>query len=296
MAHEDAPLETEALNIYYQRKGDGIFHPRHQVIHRSEEYAEEGFAILRKMQAQHFWYRGRHRFLLFALDRHIPDQAMGLHAIDLGGGVGGWLRDLERSRGGNRYERLALGDSSISALRHAAEVIPKQVQRFQVDLLNLKMKDQWDIAFLLDVIEHLPNDRLAIEQTKHALKPGGLLLITAPAFQQLWSYNDDMAHHLRRYQRRDFKRLASQTGFELVDTRYFMFFLSPLLLLSRLGRRPSHLTAVKLARLVEKQHEVPSPLLNKALTMVFAAESPLGNWLPFPWGTSLLGVFRKPLS
>jgi hypothetical protein len=30
------------------------------------------------------------------------------------------------------------------------------------------------------------------------------------------------------------------------------------------------------------------------LAAVFAAETPLGHFLRFPWGTSVLGVFRKP--
>jgi 2-polyprenyl-3-methyl-5-hydroxy-6-metoxy-1,4-benzoquinol methylase len=81
---------------------------------------------------------------------------------------------------------------------------------------------------LLDVIEHLPDDLQALRQARDALKPGGYLFITTPAFPQLWSYNDDMAHHLRRYRGSDFVRLARESGLTLCDSRYFMFFLSPI--------------------------------------------------------------------
>ena len=37
------------------------------------------------------------------------------------------------------------------------------------------------------------------ERQKKALKSGGLLFVTAPAFRQFWSYNDELVHHLRRY-------------------------------------------------------------------------------------------------
>jgi hypothetical protein len=38
------------------------------------------------MQERHFWYRGRHRFLLHALDRQRPVGSGPLSAVDLGGG------------------------------------------------------------------------------------------------------------------------------------------------------------------------------------------------------------------
>ncbi|NCC40957.1 MAG: hypothetical protein EOM21_16220 [Gammaproteobacteria bacterium] len=46
-------------------------------------------------------------------------------------------------------------------------------------------------------------------------------------------------------------------------------------------------------QLARSQHQVPSAPLNLALTAAFGAETPLGHWLRFPWGTSILGVFRK---
>ena len=55
------------------------------VRHRDEEYEEGGFETLRDMQERHFWYRGRHRFLLAAVNRYLPQPEQSLSAIDLGG-------------------------------------------------------------------------------------------------------------------------------------------------------------------------------------------------------------------
>jgi hypothetical protein len=65
----------------------GIYRPSVLVTHRDEEYEQDGFALLHEMQERHFWYRGRHRFLLAALDRHLPKSAENLRAIDLGGAL-----------------------------------------------------------------------------------------------------------------------------------------------------------------------------------------------------------------
>lgn len=119
--------------------------------------------------------------------------------------------------------------------------------------------------------------------------------MATPAFNAFRTCNDDLAHHVRRYRRPDFARLAAACGLELCWARYFLFFLSPLLLLSRL-RVPDieHMTADEVRAHLRRTHRVPSPPLNAILGAIFALETPLGSWLAFPWGTSILGVFRKP--
>lgn len=272
---------------------DGIHRPSTPVQHRDGEYDPAGFATLWAMQARHFWYRGRHRFLLAALDRWLTPDSGPRAAVDLGGGVGGWVRYLAGRRP-EGFCPLALADSSEIALQLAGTVLPAGVVRYQVDLMNLGWREQWDVAFLLDVIEHLPDDAGALRQAARALKPGGLLFVTTPAFQQFWSYNDDPAHHLRRYTRRDFAVLAKRTGLELCDARYFMFLLSPLYWLARRRGGIAGMTTAEKQALLARSHRVPTAPFNLALTAVFAAETPLGHWLRFPWGTSLLGVFRRP--
>jgi SAM-dependent methyltransferase len=281
------------MAVHYQFGPDGIRTPDFKIQHRTDEYPEEGFTTLWAMQQRHFWYRGRHRFLLHALDRHRPATPSPLAAVDLGGGVGGWVRYL-RERRPEVFRPLALADSSRTALRMAGSVLPDGVERFQVDLMNLGWEDQWDVAFLLDVIEHLPDDVETLRQARAALKPGGLLFVTTPAFKQFWSYNDDLAHHLRRYTRSDFARLAERANLQLCDTRYFMFLLSPLYWLARKGQGIDNMTDEEKATMVKNAHRVPPAAVNYALAAVFAAETPLGHFLRFPWGTSVLGVFRKP--
>ena len=175
----------------------------------------------------------------------------------------------------------------------AEKILPSGIDRYQIDLMNLGWEDEWDIAFMFDVIEHIPDDIEAVRHVIKALKPGGLLFVATPAFQQFWRYNDDHANHLRRYTRGDFRVIAEQTGLKLLDSRYFMFFLSPLYVLSRLKPGFGKLSQEEKRKVVEDHHKVPALPINAALTAVFATETPLGHWLPFPWGTSILGVFRR---
>ena len=272
---------------------EGIDYPTAPIQHRNEEYDEHGFETLWAMQRQHFWYRGRHRFLLHALDRFLPPSPPPWTAVDLGGGVGGWVHYLHDRRS-KQFEILALADSSRVALCRAGDLLPAGVPRYQIDLMHLGWREHWNVAFLLDVIEHLPDDGQALREAGHALKPGGLLFVTTPALPQFWSYNDEFAHHLRRYTRADFVRLAEQSGLQLCDARYFMFLLSPLYLLARHRPGIATLSADEKREVAIRAHQLPHPAINTLLAAAFAAETPLGHWVHFPWGTSLLGVFRKP--
>ncbi|MGA1368428.1 MAG: class I SAM-dependent methyltransferase, partial [Blastocatellia bacterium] len=80
----------------------------------------------------------------------------------------------------------------------------------------------------------------------------------------------------------------------LCDARYFMFFLSPLYLLSRMKPGIDRLTEAEKNALIERQHQTPSMPVNTVLSLLFGAETLVGHRLSFPWGTSILGVFRKP--
>ena len=58
----------------------------------------------------------------------------------------------------------------------------------------------------------------------------------------VWSIHDNFAHHQRRYVRKDFELLAQKTGLKFIDARYFMFFLSPLYILTRSKARLDQLS------------------------------------------------------
>jgi SAM-dependent methyltransferase len=214
--------------------------------------------------------------------------------VDLGGGCGGWVHYLQQ-RCPDLFAELALADSSADALALAAAVVGPGVGRYQVDLLRLQWRQRWDVAFLLDVLEHVPRHVEVLRQVRESLRPGGLVLVTTPALRAFWSYNDDLSHHVRRYSRRDFRRLARRSGLELCFSRYFMFLLSPLLVLSRL-RAPdlARLSEEEVRAYLDRTHRVPPWPVNQALRLVFSLESPAGVWLPFPWGTSVLAVLRRP--
>lgn len=283
---------------YRLDESTGIRTPPNPVRHRDLEYDPRGHERLAAMQRDHFWYRGRRRFLLHAVRKwavpRFPRDSVP-RVIDLGAGGGGWIRHLAESSPWSGAE-WAIADSSAGSLRSAAGSLPAHAGRYHADVLDLQWSDRWDCAFLLDVLEHLPDHEGALREIARAVAPGGLLFVTVPAMQAFWSYVDEVGHHRRRYHVADFAPLARDTGWRLLDCRYFMFFLSPLLWWSRSrrGRAVERMTFDERLASAQRGDAVPPAPLNLALSAVFAGETPLGHRVRFPWGTSLLAVMEKP--
>lgn len=279
----------------YRKGPDGIWRHPKAAGHRAADYDEEGIGALARMQRKHFWYSGRHRFLEVAFRWVLNEIVHPLpRVLDAGAGAGGWVRHLLNRASTLPNVRLAAGDSSEASLAYLANISGLD-EVYHLDLLQLHWTDHWDCIFSLDVIEHLDDDRKALAELYLALRPGGHLILAVPAFRFFWSYNDEFARHKRRYIKDDIKGLAKSTGFQVVRQRYFMFYLSPLLWLSRL-KKPllDESDPVAVSKYLEATHRVPHPVLNKLLAAIFSVESPLGWYLPFPWGTSLMAVLRKP--
>lgn len=273
---------------------DGVW-SRQALVHREAEYDSRGFAVLARMQSQHFWYLGRRRFIAELLRKHIPvTNRSGRRVIDLGAGCGGFIQYLA-ALGLFPESEFAVGDSSLAALKYCKQTLASTASAYQIDLMNLGWSERWDTTLLLDVIEHLPDDVGALREVYKSLEPGGYCLVTVPALKQFWSWNDDAVGHQRRYSVKDLSERLQSVGFRVLDARYFMFLLSPLLLASRLAnsRKVASLTDEDRWRLVEESHAIPAAPVNQLMRAVFSLETPAGHLVRFPWGTSAIALCQK---
>lgn len=254
-------------------------------------YPEYSQAILHEMYDRHFWYRGRRRFVLAALCSQLKNLGRldaPLDVADLGGGNGNWLAFLAQT-GRLPLRRQVLADLSPEALSYAESLLGPEVEKCQIDLTRpLPWESEFDIVFLLDVLEHFRNDQTLLSHVRTSLRPGGLCVITVPALPQFWSWNDRLAGHFRRYRLQDLKHCLVQAEFRPLLLRYFCFFLTPVYLLARTVLKPKNPEDPFVQ--VERFHRVPSFWLNNLLSFLFACETPLGIYLPFPWGSSALAI------
>lgn len=94
----------------------------------------------------------------------------------------------------------------------------------------------FDLVCAFDVIEHVEDDQLAVNELKRVAKKGALVLITVPAFNSLWSHHDVINHHFRRYKSQEVIHLFEKVADgKRIYVTYFNFFLFPFIYFIRKG-------------------------------------------------------------
>ena len=159
----------------------------------------------------HWWYRGRRRVLHAELDR------VGLGAdariLDAGCGSGRMLDEL-RARG--TVIGVDADAGAVDATRrrgHAARICAVERMPFA--------DASFDLVTCLDVIEHTPDDRCTLRELRRVTRPGGTLVVTVPAYQALWSADDVVNGHYRRYRMPELRAAAQEAGWCHVRDSYF---------------------------------------------------------------------------
>lgn len=230
------------------------------------------------MERNHFWFAARRRLVEGLLRRSA--RTPGISVLDLG--VGGGLFCQQLAQSGDRMTAIDFLPGGLLRLRRDAPA----VKLVQSSAESLSLRDaSFDAALALDVLEHI-DDHAATAELFRVLRPGGCLIITVPAFPALWSFRDTAAGHRRRYRRQALVQLLGAAGFAVEQTGYYQCLLFPLAILSRWAGRRNAAT--------RDWEDAPPKLLNQLFLAISSAEVLLGGFIPWPYGSSLFAVARRP--
>lgn len=241
-------------------------------------FGPERLARLARAERWHFWFVGRQALVRRSLGRHLG--GAGRLILDVGCGTGFMTETLAEA--GHRGVGIDLRPEGL----RAGEGRPPGCRYLRADATRLPFREgRFDGVLLLDVLEHV-DDRLLLAEVRRVLRPGGVAVVTAPAMPWLWSRRDEAAGHLRRYTRRRLVASIREAGLGVEEIGYYQFFLFPLVVATRFLGRGS--------RTVQDAEERPSPFLNDVMRRINAWEVRLAEFIPWPWGSSLAAVCRKP--
>jgi SAM-dependent methyltransferase len=230
-----------------------------------------------EIEDRHWWFVARKAIVLGLLDRYLPASSQRI-VLDAGCGTGGLLKDLQR------YGKVVAADFSAEAVKFCKL---RGYSICQSSILKTPFRaDSFDCIVGLDVIEHLDEDLVALQELYRICKTGGYLCLTVPAFQFLWSSHDELNHHKRRYSKPQLEVQLRSARFQVLRCSYFNSFLFPFILLGRLfsrggGEEPG------------PEWRIPSRALNAGLSRAFAAELPLLREVDLPFGASILAIAKK---
>lgn len=225
----------------------------------------------RDLYMRHWWWRAREHAVLKVLHRHLlPSRRQRI--LDVGCGDGLF------------FSRLAEFGEVQGVEPDAALVDPLGPYRSRIRIApfdaNFQSAEPYSVMLMLDVLEHLDNPAEALGHAHSLLEPMGALLVTVPAFQLLWTNHDVINHHRVRYRRGTIGPLLRQTGFMVLEERYWYQWICPIKLAIRLSegilRRPP-----RVAR-------VPSQWINRPLYWISRAEQETLGAIGIPFGSTLM--------
>jgi 2-polyprenyl-3-methyl-5-hydroxy-6-metoxy-1,4-benzoquinol methylase len=236
----------------------------------------EAYQIMSDSEESFWWYRVRRQIIADTVQRFV---ATGSMLLDFGAGHG-----ATASRLCELGYRVVVTDNSEEALHACSErgletIAPEELATGGY---------AFDAVLACDVLEHVADDEAVIRLLRNALRPGGLILVTVPAFEFLWSGEDYVSEHVRRYNWRGLARLLDGAGFERMWQSHFNAILFAPVACTILWKR-----LMKPRDMYSSNVRPLPPWLDYVLGRLFALELHLLGWLRFPLGTSLIAVSRR---
>jgi SAM-dependent methyltransferase len=237
-----------------------------------------------EIEDRHWWFRGRRAIFLRLLDRYLPpSNSRERRLLDVGCGTGAMLRDLER------YGTATGIEAEDAAVRLCRERGLTGVQRAEAPPLPFE-DESFDLVTALDVLEHVDDDLEVMREIERTLRPGGLTLLSVPAYGFLWGLQDEVAHHKRRYVAGQLSQRVEAAGLEIRRLSYFNTVLFLPIAIVRLLRR----VRASEPRLRSDFDMTGPGRLNEVLARMFASEAWMLERADLPFGVSIMALAAKP--
>lgn len=227
-----------------------------------------------RLYREHWWWRVREHILLQKI-RKIREGKPAGRILDVGCGAGVFFDALE---GFGEIEGV---ESDVAAVEQSGRW-RRAIHVGELDR-SFTPGHAFDLILLLDVLEHLHHPEDVLRRAAELLAPGGLVLVTVPSFDWLWTSHDDLNHHLKRYTAAEMRDLLGRAGLTAVETR----FLFQSLIVPKLAVRVKE----KLTSSAPALPRVPSRPLNATLQFWYRLEEAVAGRLPF--GSSLMAVAQR---
>lgn len=158
-------------------------------------------------------FRPLRRYVFSVVDRWIATRKLEPPFLEVGCGTGQLARHLAE-RG---WEGVAL-DSSAAAAERAAQALSGFPRvRVVTGALPAAGPGPFRTLLLMDVLEHVQDDRALLRDLATRAAPGGWLVLLTPVNPSEWRHDDVVYGHYRRYGWEELEEKLSTAGFEVVE-------------------------------------------------------------------------------
>ncbi len=197
-------------------------------IHQPVE--QGAYSEMYRLEDRHWWFRGR-RHVIRALLHHaeLPPKP---RLLDAGCGTGRNLVEF------GMLGPTAGVDPSADAVAFCRQRGLDNVECADLEALPYSA-GEFDLLLACDVLEHVHHDDVALKELLRVADVGATLIITAPAYQWLWTEHDVQLHHYRRYSLTTIGAVVRAAGWSIAYSTYFNSILLPLVAAARVVNRGS---------------------------------------------------------
>ncbi len=228
------------------------------------------FQQLKKAEKNYFWFKIRRKWIA---DRIRRFEHSAPNVLEIGCGTG------------NVSNFLAQKGYHVTGCEFYREAIDEAwpgYDKVQGDAATLPFaNDSFDIVGMFDVLEHFSDETQILIEARRVLNKNGILVITVPARNELWSRIDEIAFHKRRYSTSDLNLSLTAASFLPMSIEYmFMMLYLPMKL--RRGKKTEVANHFKISK-----------ALNILMMLYFECERFMSRFIKLPIGTSIVAVAKK---
>ena len=251
--------------------------------YQDSPFPVEAFSDLAAIEASHWWFRARNQILMWILSTKIRPK---INYLEVGCGTGFVLEAVARKFPSLRLEATEYYDAGLNVAKQRTP----SCQFREMDAIAMSDCDRYECIGCFDVLEHIQNDERVISNFYQALQSNGILVLTVPQHQWLWSAADDFAHHMRRYSHNEILAKLRRVGFKITYASSFVSLLLPLMTAQRFSNPRKAAKEYTIRDILDV-----NPILNQILYATMLLEFALLKLgIRCPAGGSLVVVALKP--
>ncbi|HEB41651.1 MAG TPA: class I SAM-dependent methyltransferase [Candidatus Dependentiae bacterium] len=248
-------------------------------------YPKEGNRIFFEIEDTSFWYRHRNNCIIAAATNYLkPDNPI----VEIGSGNGFVAQGLINSG----FDVILIEPDPTGIINSKNRGLKKLICS-SFDNLTVE-ENSLENVVLFDVLEHIADDSLILSKVYKSMKNDAIMMITVPAYNFLWSDEDEHDGHFRRYELTKLCRKLKRIGFAVQYTTYFFSLLPMAIILFRTIPSILNLKRQYTVRTYQRENRLSTDLFFSLLTKIFAMELKLvKSERKILFGSSILLVAKK---